>query len=79
MMLDHKTGDKVDLLFAMRACPVANAYINGTVIPTLCHKACPTPTCVETEWTTADVLAHPAHRTDGAGRRHRGPGRAGHP
>jgi integrase len=38
-MLDHKTGEKVNLLFAMRARRVAKAYINGTIIPTLCRKA----------------------------------------
>jgi hypothetical protein len=38
-MLDHKTGEQVHLLFAMRARPVAKSYINGTIIPTLCRKA----------------------------------------
>src|SRR5205814_5332688 len=31
--------EQVHLLFAMRARPVAKAYINGTIIPTLCRKA----------------------------------------
>src|SRR3954469_5575146 len=38
-MADRKTGEAVDLLFACRARPVANTYINGTVIPMLCRKA----------------------------------------
>jgi len=38
-MLDRKTGEHVDLLFAMRARRVAKTYINATVIPLLCRKA----------------------------------------
>ncbi|WP_424532795.1 tyrosine-type recombinase/integrase [Sphaerisporangium viridialbum] len=38
-MLDRKTGEPVDLLFATRARRVAKAYINDTIIPTLCRKA----------------------------------------
>jgi hypothetical protein len=38
-MLDRKTGERVDFLFAHRARRVATAYINLTVIPTLCRKA----------------------------------------
>jgi integrase len=38
-MLDRKTGERVDFLFAYRARRIANAYINLTVIPTLCRKA----------------------------------------
>jgi integrase len=38
-MLDRKTGEQVDLLFAMRARRVAKTYINGTIIPSLCRKA----------------------------------------
>jgi hypothetical protein len=38
-MLDHKTGEHVDLLFTMRARRVAKTYINGTIIPSLCRKA----------------------------------------
>jgi hypothetical protein len=38
-MLDRKTGEQVDLLFAMRARRVANTYINATIIPSLCRKA----------------------------------------
>ncbi|MER7850609.1 tyrosine-type recombinase/integrase [Kitasatospora sp. NPDC096077] len=38
-MLDRKTAERVDFLFAHRARPVAKAYINLTVIPVLCRKA----------------------------------------
>jgi len=38
-MLDRKTGEKVDMLFAVRAHPVARNYVNRTVIPALCRKA----------------------------------------
>ncbi|MFG1687742.1 tyrosine-type recombinase/integrase [Nonomuraea sp. NPDC049269] len=38
-MLDTKTGEHVDLLFAMRARRVAKVYINKTIIPSLCRKA----------------------------------------
>jgi hypothetical protein len=37
-MLDRKTGEHVDLLFAMRARRVASTYINATIIPSLCRK-----------------------------------------
>ncbi len=36
---DPKTGERVDLLLAIRAHPVAKSYINRTVIPALCRKA----------------------------------------
>jgi integrase len=36
---DRKTGERVDLLFAVRAQPVARTYINQTIIPALCAKA----------------------------------------
>ena len=36
---DRKTGEQVDMLFAYRALPVANKYINRTLIPMLCRKA----------------------------------------
>ena len=45
-MLDRKTGEAVDLLFAYRARPVANTYINASIIPILCHKAGVPPTDV---------------------------------
>jgi len=38
-MLDRKTGDQVDFLFAHRAKQLANTYINTAVIPSLCRKA----------------------------------------
>ena len=37
--LDRKTGEQVDLLFSIRAQPVAKYYINRTIIPALCAKA----------------------------------------
>jgi len=37
--LDRKTGEQVDILFCVRAQPVARDYINHTVIPALCAKA----------------------------------------
>jgi integrase len=36
---DRRTGDHVDLLFAVRARRISPAYINNTVIPMLCRKA----------------------------------------
>ncbi|MEW2490849.1 tyrosine-type recombinase/integrase [Streptomyces sp. NPDC048411] len=38
-MLDRKTGEQVDFLFAHRAKRLANTYINTAVIPSLCRKA----------------------------------------
>lgn len=37
--LDHKTNEHVDLLFSIRAHPVAKTYINRALIPVLCAKA----------------------------------------
>jgi integrase len=37
--LDRKTNEHVDLLFSVRAHPVAKDYINRTLIPVLCAKA----------------------------------------
>ena len=37
--LDRKTSEHVDLLFSVRAHPVAKNYINRTIIPALCAKA----------------------------------------
>jgi integrase len=37
--LDRKTGEQVDILFCVRAQPVARDYINHTIIPALCAKA----------------------------------------
>ena len=38
-MLDRKTGDHVNFLFAFRARHVAKHYINNAIIPMLCRKA----------------------------------------
>lgn len=38
-MLDRKTSQRVDMLFAVRGHPVARNYINRTIIPALCAKA----------------------------------------
>lgn len=37
--LDRKTAEHVDVLFSVRAQPVAKEYINHTIIPALCGKA----------------------------------------
>jgi integrase len=37
--IDRKTGERVDLLFAVRGQPVARTYINQTIIAALCAKA----------------------------------------
>ena len=37
--LDRKTAERVDVLFAVRAQPVARSYLNRTIIPALCAKA----------------------------------------
>jgi integrase len=37
--LDRKTAERVNMLFAVRAQPVARTYINQTIIPALCAKA----------------------------------------
>jgi integrase len=37
--VDRKTAERVDVLFSVRAHPVARHYINRTVIPALCRKA----------------------------------------
>ena len=36
---DRKTAEQVNLLFSVRAHPVAKSYINQTIIPALCAKA----------------------------------------
>ena len=36
---DRRTGEQVDMLFAVRARKVSTSYINNTVIPMLCRKA----------------------------------------
>lgn len=37
--LDRKTGERVDLLFTYRACPMPRRMINQSIIPMLCRKA----------------------------------------
>jgi integrase len=37
--LDRKTVERIDMLFSVRAQPVAKEYINHTIIPALCGKA----------------------------------------
>ncbi|MQA81660.1 MAG: tyrosine-type recombinase/integrase, partial [Streptosporangiales bacterium] len=38
-LLDRRTGERVDPLFAVRARRVSSSYINNTIIPMLCRKA----------------------------------------
>jgi integrase len=38
-ILDRKTSEHVDMLFAVRGHPVAKSYINRTIIPALCARA----------------------------------------
>ena len=38
-VLDRKTSEHVDMVFAVRGHPVAKSYINRTIIPALCAKA----------------------------------------
>jgi integrase len=38
-LLDRRTNERVDLLFAIRARKVSSHYINNSVIPMLCRKA----------------------------------------
>jgi integrase len=38
-LLDRRTGQRVDPLFAIRAHQISSYYINNTVIPMLCRKA----------------------------------------
>ncbi|MDN5917910.1 MAG: site-specific integrase [Pseudonocardia sp.] len=38
-LLDRKTGERVQFLFAHRARPVGKTYLNHTIIPALCAKA----------------------------------------
>ncbi|MFC5724169.1 tyrosine-type recombinase/integrase [Streptomyces gamaensis] len=57
-MLDRKTGEHVDLLFAMRARWVAKSYVNGTIIPSLCQKA-----SVPTADVRGNITSHRARST----------------
>lgn len=38
-LLDRRTGERVALLFCLRAKPVAREYVNQAIIPALCRKA----------------------------------------
>ncbi len=38
-LTDRRTGERADMLFAVRARKVSTSYINNTVIPLLCRKA----------------------------------------
>lgn len=55
---DRKTGERVDLLFSIRAHPVAKEYINRTLIPTLCAKA-----AVPTADVRGNITSHRARST----------------
>ncbi len=55
---DRKTGEQADLLFSVRAHPVARAYINRTIIPALCAKA-----CVPTADVRGNITSHRARST----------------
>jgi integrase len=57
-VLDPKTGEHVDLLFAMRARRVAKAYINHTIIPSLCRKA-----AIPTADVRGNITSHRARST----------------
>ncbi|MFB4273617.1 tyrosine-type recombinase/integrase, partial [Nonomuraea sp. GTA35] len=57
-MLDRKTGERVDFLFAYRARRVANTYINKTIIPSLCGKA-----GVPTRDVRGNITSHRARST----------------
>src|SRR5262249_31935301 len=45
-MLDRKTGDYVDFVFAIRVRRIARAYLTDTIIPALCGKAGAPPAAV---------------------------------
>jgi len=66
---DRKTGQLVDLLFSVRAQPVAKDYINHTIIPALCTKAgVPTPKELQAQgkwtWDNARETAKAYNRAD---------------
>ena len=56
--LDRKTGEHVDLLFCVRAQPVAKDYINHTIIPALCVTA-----GVHTTDVRGNITSHRARST----------------
>jgi integrase len=55
---DRKTSEHVDLLFSIRAHPVAKEYINRALIPTLCAKA-----AVPTSDVRGTITSHRARST----------------
>ncbi len=55
---DRKTGELADLLFSVRAHPVAKNYINRTIIPALCAKAGVPPADVR-----GNITSHRARST----------------
>jgi len=57
-MLDHKSGERVDFLFALRARHVGKSYINATIIPALCAKA-----AVPTKDVRGNITSHRARST----------------
>lgn len=56
--LDRKTSEQVDLLFSVRAHPVAKNYINRSLIPSLCAKA-----GVPTSDVRGNITSHRARST----------------
>ncbi|MER7000653.1 tyrosine-type recombinase/integrase [Streptomyces sp. NPDC000410] len=60
-MLDRKTGEQVDFLFAHRAKRLAITYINTAVIPSLCRKA-----GVPTADVRGNITSHRARSTIGS-------------
>jgi integrase len=56
--LDRKTSEDVDLLFSIRAHPVGKTYINRTIIPALCARA-----CVPTADVRGNITSHRARST----------------
>jgi integrase len=63
--LDRKTNERIDLLFSIRAHPVAKNYINRTIIPALCapRPQCPPPTSAATSPATGPARPSPASST----------------
>ncbi len=56
--LDRKTSEHVDVLFSVRAQPVAGDYINRAIIPALCAKAGVPPADVR-----GNITSHRARST----------------
>lgn len=55
---DRKTAEQIDILFALRAQPVARNYLNRTIIPAVCAKAGVPPTDVR-----GKITSHRARST----------------